>query len=86
MELANRLHMREKNATTNITKRLMMAKNDISHWREYDYVVINHTIDICVEHVHGILKAERLKQERQLGLRNFVNTLTPPQEPYEHIL
>jgi guanylate kinase len=47
----------------------------MSHWAEYDYVVINHDIDTAFANVKAILAAERLKRERQTGLSDFVRGL-----------
>jgi guanylate kinase len=47
----------------------------MSHWAEYDYVVINNSIDQAFADVRAILAAERLKRERQTGLSQFVRSL-----------
>ena len=47
----------------------------MSHWAEYDYVVVNHDLDEAFAEVQSILKAERLKRERQTGLSAFVRGL-----------
>jgi guanylate kinase len=47
----------------------------MSHWAEYDYVVINSNIDQAFAEVRAILAAERLKRERQTGLSAFVRRL-----------
>ena len=47
----------------------------MSHWAEYDYIIINDDIGKSVEQVEAILTAERLKRERRVGLRAFVETL-----------
>jgi guanylate kinase len=51
------------------------ASDEISHYREYDYIVVNHDIDIAVASVKAILMAERLKRDRQVGLTDFVKRL-----------
>jgi guanylate kinase len=51
------------------------AANEMSHWNEYDYVVINHDLDQAFAEVASILAAERLKRERQTGLSDFVRSL-----------
>ena len=48
------------------------ATHELSHWAEYDYIVINHDIDEAFAEVQSILKAERLKRERRTGLTTFV--------------
>ena len=51
------------------------AADEMSHWPEYDYVVINHDLDQAFGEVTAILAAERLKRERQTGLSAFVRQL-----------
>jgi guanylate kinase len=51
------------------------AGGEMSHWAEYDYVVINRDLDRAFDEVHAILAAERLKRERQTGLTAFVRGL-----------
>jgi guanylate kinase len=52
------------------------ASAEITHWAEYDYVVINEDLNKSVEAVLGILKAERMKRTRQVGLVEFVRTIS----------
>ena len=47
----------------------------MSHWAEYDYIVINQNVDDAFAEVHSILKAERLKRARRVGLTAFVRNL-----------
>jgi guanylate kinase len=51
------------------------ASHEMSHWAEYDYIVINHNVDDAFAEVQSILKAERLKRERRTGLVSFVRGL-----------
>jgi guanylate kinase len=51
------------------------APDEMSHWAEYDYIVINHVVADSVAAVQSILAAERLKRERQVGLTDFVKGL-----------
>ncbi len=51
------------------------ASAEISHWAEYDYVLINNDAEKCRELVHNILKAERLKATRRVFLHDFVREL-----------
>ena len=51
------------------------AADEMSHWSEYDYVIVNHDIATSVAEVRAILTAERLKRERQVGLGDFVKAL-----------
>ncbi len=58
-----------------IRSRMARASHEMSHWAEYDYIVINHDVDEAFAEVQSILKAERLKRERRIGLTNFVREL-----------
>jgi len=58
-----------------IRSRMAKAADEMSHWAEYDYVVINKDIDQAFAEVRAILAAERLKRERQTGLSAFVRGL-----------
>ena len=51
------------------------AADEISHYREYDYILVNRDIDVAVAQVKAILQAERLRRDRQVGLTNFVKKL-----------
>lgn len=51
------------------------AADEMSHWAEYDYIIINDDVDRSVEQVEAILTAERLKRERRIGLGAFVKGL-----------
>ena len=74
-ELQNRLEGRATDAGEVIAARMERAKAEISHWAEYDYVVINDDLDACFEKVREILHAERMKRTRQTGLIPFVREL-----------
>ena len=58
-----------------IANRMARSATEISHWAEYDYVLINNDADKCCELVHNILKAERLKATRRVFLHDFVRSL-----------
>jgi guanylate kinase len=51
------------------------AADEMSHWPEYDYIIINDNLENSVRQVEAILTAERLKRERRIGLRAFVEQL-----------
>ena len=51
------------------------AAEEMSHWSEYDYVVVNHDVEHAFADVRAILAAERLRRERQTGLTQFVRAL-----------
>ena len=74
-ELERRLHTRAQDDDKIIRTRMAKAAGEMSHWPEYDYVVINHDLDHAFAEVRSILAAERLKRERQTGLSAFVRGL-----------
>jgi guanylate kinase len=74
-DLEERLHSRAQDSDEVIRGRMDRASHEMSHWAEYDYIVINHEIDEAFAEVQSILKAERLKRERRTGLTTFVRKL-----------
>ena len=74
-DLEARLRTRAQDADDVIRARMAKAANEMSHWAEYDYVVINRDVWRAFEDVCAILAAERLKRERQTGLSAFVRLL-----------
>ena len=74
-ELERRLHTRAQDSDEVIRGRMAKASDEMSHWAEYDYIVINHDLDQAFSEVQAILLAERLKRERQIGLTAFVRGL-----------
>ncbi|PIT01701.1 guanylate kinase [Bradyrhizobium nitroreducens] len=74
-DLEKRLHSRAQDSDEVIRKRMSRASHEMSHWAEYDYIVINHDVDEAFAEVQSILKAERLKRERRIGLVGFVRSL-----------
>ena len=74
-DLEKRLHSRAQDSDEVIRGRMDRAAHEMSHWAEYDYIVINHEIDAAFAEVQSILKAERLKRERRIGLTAFVREL-----------
>ncbi len=74
-DLEKRLHSRAQDSDEVIRGRMSRASHEMSHWAEYDYIVINHDIDEAFAEVQSILKAERLKRERRTGLTTFVREL-----------
>ena len=74
-DLEARLRTRAQDAEDVIRARMSKAANEMSHWAEYDYVVINRDVWRAYEDVCAILAAERLKRERQTGLSAFVRSL-----------
>ena len=74
-ELERRLRTRGTDSADVIRRRMERAAAEISHWAEYDYVLINNDAEKCRELVHNILKAERLKATRRVFLHDFVREL-----------
>ena len=74
-ELSRRLHTRAQDDKKIIRARMGKAGGEMSHWPEYDYVVVNRDLDRAFGDVRSILAAERLKRERQTGLSAFVRGL-----------
>ena len=75
VELERRLRARGTDSDEVIRRRMDRAAAEISHWAEYDYVLINSDAEKCRELVHNILKAERLKAARRVFLPEFVREL-----------
>jgi guanylate kinase len=74
-DLEKRLHSRAQDSHEVIRGRMSRASHEMSHWAEYDYIVINHEIEAAFGEVKSILGAERLKRERRTGLTAFVRDL-----------
>jgi guanylate kinase len=74
-DLEQRLNVRAQDPPDVVRRRMLGASNEIQHWQDYDYVVINHDIDCSVEAVRSILAAERLRRSRLTGLKQFVQKL-----------
>jgi len=73
--LRARLSGRGQDSEEVIAERMAKAGDEMSHWGEYEYVVVNHDLDVAVAQVRAILAAERLKRGRQTGLASFVADL-----------
>lgn len=74
-ELERRLRARAADSDVVIAARMARAADEISHWPEYDYVLINTDVDRCLSDVRAILTAERLKRARATGLVRFARDL-----------
>ena len=74
-ELERRLKERAQDSADEVARRMAKAADEMSHWAEYDYIIVNHDIDSSTRRVQAILQAERLRRERQVGLAEFVKTL-----------
>ena len=74
-ELEQRLRRRAQDSAEEVARRMAKAADEMSHWPEYDYIIVNRDIDESLKQVQAILQAERLRRERQLGLHEFVRGL-----------
>ncbi len=74
-ELERRLSARAEDSPDVVAKRMAKASDEISHWPEYDYIILNDDIQLAQAQLESILSAERLKRRRQTGLVDFVNRL-----------
>ena len=74
-DLEQRLLSRAQDSADVVAARMSRAADEISHYREYDYILVNRDIDVAVAQVKAILQAERLRRDRQVGLTNFVKKL-----------
>ncbi len=75
-ELERRLRARAEDSADVVVKRMAKANDEISHWAEYDYIILNDNIAQARTQLESILSAERLKRRRQTGLVEFVNRLS----------
>ncbi len=74
-ELESRLRTRAADSEDVITQRMSRAADEISHWAEYDYILVNDDPGQCLHEIRSILTTERLRRERQRGLAGFVRDL-----------
>ena len=74
--LHERLKRRAQDPEEVIARRMAEAASEISHWPEYDYVIINDDLERAAEDIRAILRAERLKRHRRTGLHDFVRKMT----------
>ncbi len=74
-ELERRLIARGQDSPGTVAKRMMRSRDEISHWAEYDYVLVNNDVDRAEDEVRAIVVAERLKRSRQPGLIERVRAL-----------
>ncbi len=73
--LRDRLQRRAQDSAEIVAARMAKSAEEMSHWPEYDYVIVNRDIDESVAEVAAIVTAERRRRTRQLGLAEFVNRL-----------
>jgi guanylate kinase len=74
-ELKARLERRAEDRADVIARRLANAREEIAHWREYDYVIVNEDLQRSLSAVRAVLAAERLRRTRQNSLAAFVDNL-----------
>jgi len=74
-ELERRLRQRAQDSADEVARRMAKAADELSHWPEYHYVLINESLDETVRRVEAILLAERTRRARQIGLHEFVKAL-----------
>ena len=75
-ELERRLKERGQDTDEVVKERMSEATAEITHWAEYDYVIINEDLNLSVKTVLGILHSERMKRIRQVGLGEFVRSIS----------
>jgi guanylate kinase len=73
--LEARLHSRAQDSDEVIRGRMSRASHEMSHWAEYDYVVVNSDLDEAYGKIESILQVERLRRERQMWLSQYVRSL-----------
>ncbi len=74
-ELESRLHSRAQDSEAVIARRMAKSEAEISHWPEYDYVIVNENLETAMQELRVILASERMKRHRQLWLGPFVKQL-----------
>ena len=75
-ELERRLYSRAQDSEEVVKKRMAKATSEMSHYPEYDYIVVNVDVDESVAKVEAILTAERQKTERQISLHDFITDIS----------
>ena len=74
-ELEKRLKTRAQDSAEVVNSRMSKASDEISHYPEYDYILVNEDVDKAISEIKAIMIAERLKRDRQIGLTDFVKEL-----------
>lgn len=73
-ELERRIRARAQDSDTTIERRLAKAEEEISHWREFDYVIVNHDLDACVEEIRSVVRVEQIRR-RGKSIGSFIETM-----------
>jgi len=76
-ELERRLYDRAQDSREEITRRLGKVPDEISHYKDFQYVLVNTDLNKTIKQVYSILEAERIKRHRLSDLQDFVDTLKP---------
>ncbi len=74
-ELERRLRTRAQDSEEIVQRRMSKARDEISHWQEYDYVLVNDDLDATLARINAILMVERTKRARQCWLEGFISAL-----------
>ena len=74
-ELERRLRSRAQDPVSVVDNRMAKAMDEISHYPEYDYIIVNTVLEESISNLRAILTSERLKRRRQIGLTDFVKKL-----------
>ena len=75
VELERRLRARAQDTDEVVRRRMARAADEMSHWQEYDYIIINRDVDAAVAIAVAILEAERVRRDRQIGIAAFVSRI-----------
>jgi guanylate kinase len=78
--LESRLHARAQDSAAEISRRLGKAQEEIAHYRDFQYVIVNNNLEDSIRQVRTVLEAERLKRTRLTDVQAFVDTLKPPKD------
>ena len=73
--LEKRLRARAQDSAATVAARMAKSAEEMSHWPEYDYVIVNDTVEQSIAEAQAIVTAERLRRPRQTGLDDFVDRL-----------
>ena len=79
--LEQRLRTRAQDSEEVVQARMAKSADEMSHWPEYDYIIVNHDLEESVRRAQAVLAAERVRRERLIGLAEFVNRLRAGREP-----
>ena len=74
-ELSDRLCKRAQDSQEAVMRRLRNAANEVSHYAEYDYILVNHDVEESLGYIRAILRAERMRRDKQPQLPSFVEKL-----------